>query len=71
MGWCNASNCTLSTKKVKMRLFRFPRNEDRRSKWLINCLLEIQYDKNDFPNSLDQQILKRYITLRVNIYVQK
>ena len=40
MGWCNASNCTLSTKK-DMRLFHFPRNQDRRSKWLINCLPEI------------------------------
>ena len=27
--------------KTGMRLFRFPRNEDRHSKWLIKCLLEI------------------------------
>ena len=41
MGWCSASNCTLSAEKG-MRLFCFQRNEDRRSKWLINCLSEIQ-----------------------------
>ena len=41
MGWCSAYNCTLSAKKG-MRLFCFRRNEDRRSKWLINCLSEIQ-----------------------------
>ena len=62
MGWCSASNCTLSTKKG-MRLFRFPRNEDRRSKWLINCLSEIEYNGNEFLNSLDQEIHKHYITL--------
>ena len=61
MGWCSASNCTLSTKKG-MRLFRFTRNEDRLSKWLINCLSEIEYDGNEYPNFLDQEILKRYIT---------
>ena len=70
MGWCSASNCTLSTKKG-MRLFRFPRNKDRPSKWLINCLLEIQYDGNKFSNSHDEEILKHYITLHVNIYAQK
>ena len=33
-------------------------------------LSEIQYDENEFPNchSLDQQILKRFIRLRLNIY---
>ena len=67
---CSASNFTLSTEKG-MHLFRFPRNEDRRSKWLINCLSKIEYNENEFPNSLDQEILKHYITLRVNIYAQK
>ena len=69
MGWCSAPNCTSSTKGV--HLFCFPRNKDRRSKWLINCLSEIQYDENEFPNSLDQQILKHYLKLHLNIYAQE
>ena len=72
MGWCSAPNCTSSTKKG-VRLFCFPRNKNRRSKWLINCLSEIQYTGNEFPNShsLDQQILKCYVKLCLNIHVQE
>ena len=60
MGWCSAPNCNSSTTKG---LFRFPRNKGRRSKWLINCLSEIQCDENEFPNchSLNRQFLKRYV----------
>ena len=38
---------------------------------VLNGLSEIQYDENEFPNSLNQQIFKRYVKLRLNIYAQK
>ncbi|XP_035205520.1 uncharacterized protein LOC118180551 [Stegodyphus dumicola] len=62
MGGCAAPNCSNQSKN-NFRLFRFPRNEERRRKWIINSrrdqwipgpgayLCEVHFEENQFECS--------------------
>ncbi|XP_035232186.1 peroxynitrite isomerase THAP4-like isoform X5 [Stegodyphus dumicola] len=62
MGGCAAPNCSNQSKN-NFRMFRFPRNEERRRKWIVNSrrdqwipgpgayLCEVHFEENQFECS--------------------
>ncbi|XP_035207609.1 peroxynitrite isomerase THAP4-like isoform X2 [Stegodyphus dumicola] len=70
MGGCAASNCSNQSKN-NFRMFRFPRNEERRRKWIVNSrrdqwipgpgayLCEVHFEENQFECSRQDGRKKR------------